>query len=516
MKFSIPFFSKKSSTSMSAAAEMPAVPLPKGKSGQASFPPYVKSTKANPKTALVRTDSQIANTDITTYRTNGDTRQTIRSFVKASPDLSAAVTSYKRVGITPNFTCLAKNLDGTFNYDATALAHQLLVNMNILTDPSLGFDDSLSIRSLCEVWINDLMTYGAMSAELVLNKARIPDKIQPISEAQIKLYPSSDNKRITPKQVISGTEIDLNIPTYFRVTLDQDSLDAYPSSPLESAIQPVLFSAQFMNDVRRVIQKAIHPRLVATIDEDKLRKAIPPDIAMDSDKVAAYLNETITGLQETINGLEPHEALVLFDSITIEQKDHGNTNLSKEYEVIQGLANSKMATGAKVLPTVLGHSNGTSNVASAEVLLFMKYVEGGPWGKINELMSRIMTMAVRLMGQDCYVEFQLEPIELRPKSELESFASMRQSRILDLLSLGMISDEEACVILTGKLPPKGYKMLSGTMFRAGAGNTQPAGNGYNGASNGGSTMNQNLNPDTPTGAKGPQKKAEVVPISGTL
>ena len=83
--------------------------------------------------------------------------------------------------------------------------------------------------------------------------------------------------------------------------------------------------------------------------------------------------------------------------------------------------------------------------------------------------------------------------------------------MLELLSLGLMSDEEASIILTGNLPPVGYVPKSGTGFRANT-STEPAGTGYNGATNSGSTLNQNLAPDAPAGSRGSNKKAEVVPM----
>ena len=139
----------------------------------------------------------------------------------------------------------------------------------------------------------------------------------------------------------------------------------------------------------------------------------------------------------------------------------------------------------------------------------MKTADGLIRKKLNELYSRIFTLAVRLYGVDCYVEFAYEDIDLRPKNEVEAFRAMKQSRILEQLSLGFISDEEASIMLTGKLPAAGAPKLSGTMFRNAT--TQPAGSGYNGATNDGSTMNQNLKPATPTGgARGSNKKAETM------
>lgn len=510
----MPFFKRLLSLGNSGGmrADLPTPETPKVKAKPQTRPSYLKTAKPNPKAALQRDDMALVNTDITTFRRGADSYETLRNFRKASPDLSAAVASYARTAITNDYLALAKNADGTCNPEATMALHQIITRMNVLNDYSVGFEDSPSIRALAESWVYEIMTYGAMAGELVLDDALMPDKIQPVSITQIRLYPSSDGRKVKPKQKVGGDEIDLDVPTFFMTHLDQDLLTPYPESPMQSALQAVLFSAEFMNDIRRIVKKAIHPRVVVTINEEKFRAGIPPEMQSDPEKLTDYMNRVIEGLADNINGLEPEEALVVFDTIGIDVVDHGNTNLSNEYKVIQEMADAKMSTGAKVLPTVLGHSNGTSNVASTEALMFLKYVEGNAWGKLNEMFSKIFTLAVRLLGHDVYVEFQFEEINLRPKAELESFYAMRQSRILELLSLGLMTDEEASIRLTGKLPPAGAPKLAGTNFFKGG--PQPAGSGYNGASNDGSTLNQNLKSDAPKGgARGSNKKADAEVIS---
>jgi hypothetical protein len=121
------------------------------------------------------------------------------------------------------------------------------------------------------------------------------------------------------------------------------------------------------------------------------------------------------------------------------------------------------------MPSILGHGSGSQNVASSETLLFMKNAKGMVQEKLNEIYSRALTLAVRLFGYDVYVEFRYADIDLRPESELEAFRSMRQSRILEQLSLGFITDEQASIELTGQLPPPGFKPLSGTGFVDGRG-----------------------------------------------
>jgi hypothetical protein len=110
------------------------------------------------------------------------------------------------------------------------------------------------------------------------------------------------------------------------------------------------------------------------------------------------------------------------------------------------------------------------------------------------------------MGQDCYVEFSYANIYLRPESELEAYKSMEQSRVLELLSLGFITDEEASLRLTGNLPPKGMKPLSGTMFKAGV--SQQSGQPGTAASQT-SAMGKELTAPTPKEPK--STKAELTP-----
>ena len=450
---------------MSAGTPVIDPPLPtKVSNKQISLPSYLTIATPNPDSPLLRKDRTLANKDILDYRSGGDSRQVIRDFTRSDPNLSAAVTSYIRTGITSGYTAIARNLDGTVNPEGTSALAQILAVMNVLNDYTVGYDDSHSIRSLSEVWAREIFTQGAMCGELVLDKARLPSHIHPIATSQIRLYPSKDALKLAPRQYLAGHLYDLDVPTFFMIKLDEELTDPYPISPIEPAIQAVLFSAEFLNDIRRIVKKSIHPRVSVTIDEEKFKKNIPAEYQNDVDKINAYMSSVISAIETKINALKPEDAIVIFDAITVEVIDHGNTNLSNEYEVIQKLADAKLAAGAKVLPTVLGHSDGTANTASAEVLLFMKFVEGTVWAKLNEMFSKILTLAVRLMGYDVYVEFKYNAIDLKPESELEAFKVLKQSRILQLLSLGLITDEQASIELTGALPPAGFKPLSGPGF----------------------------------------------------
>ena len=206
------------------------------------------------------------------------------------------------------------------------------------------------------------------------------------------------------------------------------------------------------------------------------------------------MNNLVTQLEAKVNGLAPEDALVYFDSIGFSVKDAAPPNITNEYDTLKDIGNARVATGAKTLPAILGHGVASSNIASTETMLFVKNAVGIITSKLDELFSKALTLAVRLYGIDCVVEFYFDDVNLRPELELEGFKETKQRRIIELLSLGFYSDDEAAVLLTGHLPPLGFKTLSGTMFKTGSSAGQTG--DYGGASNGGSALNKNLNTET--------------------
>lgn len=496
-------FDTSGQSQITAGSQLPPIPQPKVPARPMAIPSHLKSATSS-DTKLPEKDLRLASSSIAALRTRTTTKEVIKELAIAFPDLSASVDAYLRTAITSSYTVVAKNLDGTFNYEATDAANQLLARFDILKNYATGFNGMYSIRSISESLAKELRLYGSCAMELVLGKGRLPERLAPVSTTKIKFY--QDGLDFKPVQQIGGEEIDLDFPTFFYVSLDQDLTEPYSASPMESAVQPVLFGQEFFDDVRRVIRRAIHPKMVVTLDEDTVRRSIPADYYGQPEKIKSYIDGVISSLTQQINGLNPEDALVVLSSIEAEYMNNGNQSLDAEYNALTGLIDAKVATGTKTLPSVLGHGSGSANIASAEALLFMKNAEGAVQQKLNEIFSQAITLAVRLLGFDVYVEFRYKPIDLRPDTELEAFYAMRQSRVLELLSLGMLTDEEASIQLTGKLPPKGYKPLTGTGFRPNT-SDQPVQNPYSNTSTGpgGGPTNQNLKPDTPQQGKSQNK-----------
>lgn len=486
-----------------SATALPVEPDPKVKSKRQSLPSYATAAKM-PQTPLPRPNRRLGTTDVTTFRNGATTSAVIRDFTRASPELSAAIFAYLRLGISNGYVAVARNTDGTANPEATSLLQQIISRIDVLPSYAEGFNGAASLLSLSESLAKELLWEGAMCGELVLDKALTPSRIQPLSVSNMDMQPDKDGY-LVPVQNVGGQRTVLDSPAIFYVALDQSLLEAYPESPLEPAIKAVVFAEQFIADIQRVVQRAIHPRMVVTIDEEKFRKNIPQAIENDEEKLVAFQNQFVAQISDMVNNLEPQDAMVFLDAIGVDLLNNGNSSISNEYDFVRKFSESKLTAGAKVMPAVLGMGE-TSNVASTESMLFVKSAAGAVTRKLNEFYSRVFTLAVRLMGHDVVVQFKYDPIDLRPDSEIEQFKAVKQSRILELLSLGLITDEEASLELTGKLPPAGAAKLSGTMFQSKGAASDP---NNDGSTNGGSALNKTQDGGS-AGVKSQNKKANPV------
>lgn len=482
-----------------AALLPPTDPIKPPKGGGTAFPGYLKNT-AKTTSQLPKQGFDVANVDLTaTYRQGADTPTIIRNLARVSPELSAAVAANIRVGIPEKYIAVARNPDGSFNRDATQLALQLLRQMDTMPDYFNGFSHVSSLRATAEALAKEMQIGGAMMMELVLDKNRLPFQFAPIPVSSIVLFP--DDKGLSPFQKVGGTLISLDLPTIFYTALDADLLDAYPQSPLESAVQPVLGSTTFLSDLRRLCQRHVYKQLDVLIDEEKLMKRIPLAIQHDPTQVATYLNAVIAEISSALNNKTVEEALVHYDFFTLEyiQGDTGDT--PGTFDTVRGILDTKIATASRTPPSVIGMGSTTQNVSSTETAMFLITANGTVRLKLQEIFSKALTLAVRLFGLDVTVQFEYDDIELRPQSELEAFMSMRQSRLLTQLSFGFITDDEYCLYTTGQLTPPGFKSLTGTLFPV-VPAAIPVDNGNTSSNTSNSQQNNN---QAPKAAKGKAK-----------
>jgi hypothetical protein len=405
------------------------------------------------------------NRSVTDFRSLTQT-EAIRRMARAHGDTSTAVWTVVRLADTP---IQYRVYDANHQIDpkGAQLLRSILTRMEFSSDYTQGYDARLPMSAIRSVLLRDTYLYGGAAAELVLDDLRLPMYIKPIPVRTLSWVVSKQKQgvsnKIIPLQKVGNEQAELDYPTVFYVPLDQDGETAYSASPIEPALNSAPAYSELLEDIRKVVRRSGHSRLKLKLVVDQVIKSAPSDIRSDPVKLQAWLESVRTMVKNEVEKLDPEMALVLYDMV---EADYLNSEVGAgaDYSPLVEVFDGVQSTSLKTPPSVLGkRMGGSQNVSSTESLLFIKTAEGVQ-PPAAAVLSRALTLAMRLHGFDGYVVAQFGAVNLRPTQELESFALQAQTRTLELLSLGFITDDEAAVLLgTGPRAP-GAPPLSGTFF----------------------------------------------------
>lgn len=444
-------------------AEKPVLPPTLVSGVQSSMPASGKSKD----TALTNAYESYFNKSIKDVRSQPDTLSAARLLARVHGDTSAAVSAMVRLANT-KLRVFAYDANHQLSDQGTALARSILTKFDNLSDYSYGFDDRQALAGVIESLLREVAITSANALELVLDENRLPFRLQPVPCHTLKWRTAKkDVGKGTPKsvpyQTVSGEETILDIPTFFYASMDQDPAYAYPASPLEPAVNTAPFHGEVIEDIRRVVYRSGHSRLCVKMNVEALKAAAPPDVRTDPAKMAAWMESVRRDVEAKLANLSPETALVYFDSISA---DYLNSEIgaSADYSPLMETLDGILSTALKTPPSILGKRiGGSQNTSSTESLLFLK-TAAGIQPPVATVLSRAMTLAVRLFGFPGYVTCSFDPIDLRPDIELQAFRSMIQTAVLEQLSLGFLTDQEAAEALGTGPRAQGAPKLSGTFF----------------------------------------------------
>jgi len=413
-------------------------------------------------------DSPILNPDKTwvtrdprVLRQQGRVIEAIRILAKENGNLSTAV--FDMVQIADSGFRVAAFVPGTteFSEEGTLLAKSIIASMDTLYDYTKGFGRKRPIPMLVQTLLRETVLTAGCAMELVLDKGRLPERFQAVDYSTLEWMSDGKGSKY-PRQVGFGDPIPLDIPTFYAESLHQEMNTAYGTSLLRASLDSLFQSADFLADMRRVLFKSGHSRLVVALDSEKIRASAPKDIQNDDRKLMAFMNQVKTDVEDTLKDMSPEDAVVAFDSVEFETQD--NASVKSDYTGLMSTYSNMEATGLKTPPSILGmRSAGSQSLSNSETLVFLKAAKSLQT-TVTSILSRGLTTAARLYGSDVYVKVQFNDIDLRPDSELEAFRTMKETRILRRLSLGLITDAQAAYELDLPYNPAAPK-LSGTNFK---------------------------------------------------
>lgn len=424
-------------------------------------------------------------------RKRGDATEIIRALASDDGMMSTAVYSMTQIANTKYYVVGYDSQSNGPSLDATLMAQWVMSLMDTLNDYSKGYNMKRSVRAVVETLIREVAVSGACSAELVLDEYSLPSYLQPVAYDTLTKR-SNGRGGYYPVQKPEGSEeVELNIPNFFIGESNLEASSAYAVSLFRAGLRQSFMLQEFLEDTRRGVRKTGHSRLVAKLITEQIAASAPQDVRNDPKKLADYLLQAKEGVESALAGIEPEDAVVSFDSVEFSVEDIGAAK--SDYAPLLKLLSNITGSSMKTPSSISGlRADGSQSLSNAETLTYLKIAKSLTL-PVEEVMSRVLTLAVRLHGIDGYVKFYMREIDLRPESELEAYKSARQNRILQQLSLGLIDDVYARCRLD--LPVlHGMPILSGTNFLSKDDQSAPVDRK--------DAMGKDLNPGTPTKSGG--------------
>lgn len=413
--------------------------------------------------------------DLLSTRTYESSFDLIQKLIKFDPDVSAAVNSYLTVA-NQNIRYVVYDKNGDLDSKGQKQLMQLLQFMTGRNDYTMGFQLNKSMYGMSEEIRYMILMRGGCGAELVVDKNFLPREIRLVDPKSLEWTELSPGQ-YKPTQTVSGSQdgIDLDIPTFFMTFFRKDPTAIYTYSPFVSVINTVAARTQIVNDLYRIMQVSGYPRLHIKVLEEVVRKSAPADAQQDPAKMSEYISARFTEIKSKIASLRADETFVSSDAVEATTLNADMPGMSINIDSVIEVLNSQNQAALKVMATIIGRGESGVNTASVEATIFALNADNLN-EPIAELYGNIFTMIMRLQGFDGYVDVEFEKVELRSELELEPQRLMKQQRLLEMLSIGLISDDYFHMEMFGRPKPDDVDELSGTGFMTPGSGTSTAEN----------------------------------------
>lgn len=438
-----------------------AIILPKGKQskGGVGFTPTY-----NPSTpTLTAPQYRDHLTDLYTSRVATDSRALIATLANMDPDVSAAINAFLSVAESSDPIIYAYDAKDEIDPKGIEMAQQLIAQLTVTNDYSIGFSNKPTIDSMCNDHRYLTLLRGGTAAELVFDKAYIPQELRLVDPATLT-WAEAQNGVYAPTQTPTGSnvKIDLNIPTFFTSNFHQSPLDMYTYSTFVSAINTIASRQLVINELYRIMKIVGYPRVDIKVLDDILTQAAPPSLRNDPAALRTYVEGELARVRTTIASLGSADAFVHTSAVEANVINDKNPSAGLQIDNVIEVLNAQNQAALKVMPAVVGKAN-NGQVASTEARLFALSADALN-RTVAGLISKALTLGVRLAGYQGRVECWFPPVELRPALELEAQKTMKSSRLKTDLSLGIMTDIEYTMEMYGRPPLTGAPELSGTNF----------------------------------------------------
>lgn len=452
---------------------------------------------SSPQTALAAPSYIDHRTDIFDSRASDDARTLLQTMFRNDPDVSASVNAYLTVASSAKPWWVVYDQNGVIDPAGHKQLETIFQALFSKNDYSLGFQ----LKPDMQTYLNELrymmLLRGGVGVELILNKTMLPTELRHVDLTTVKWYEKQPGQ-LKPAQETSGggSEINLDTPLFFVSFYKRDPTGIYPYSPFVSSINTIAARQQVVNDLYRIMRKTGYPRQSIKVVEEVLRKNAPPEEQADPNKMAAWMTARLNEIASSVSNLSVDQVYVHFDSVEPGMLNDKKPGMEIDIQPVIDVLNAQNQAALKTMATIIGRGESGTNTASVESRIFSMHADSLN-DPVASIMADVLTLCLRLTGSMSRVEFGFDKVELRPSLELEPQRLAQQTRLLTLLSQGLITDDYFHLEMFGHPKPEETPELSGTMFTVASTNTQ-GGSQTNASESGQSQGNSLDRANTPT------------------
>ncbi len=429
----------------------------KGKTVTGTYDP------ANTQRALTAPRYQEHLTDLFESRVSENSNDLLTELFTHDPDISAAVNAYLTVANTEPMI-VVRDENGEIDREGTKTVHQLIQAMTDRWDYSQKFQLKPNMQSLSEMMRYSVLLRGAVGAELVLDKMLLPSQIRLVDMATIEWLEKQPGV-YKPQQVVQGQNepTSLDIPAFFVSFFRRNPNRIYTYSHFVSAINTVAARQQVINDLYRIMQITGFPRIELEVLEEVLLKNAPASVKKTPREQSEWVNTRLQEVADTFGNLRADQVYAHTDAVQAKMLNDRKAGVELNIKEVIEVLNAQNQAALKVMATIIGRGEKGANTASVEARIFAMNADelNEP---VAEMWSNLLTLALRLTGNAGRVEVVFAKAELRPETELEPQLTLKQTRHLQELSLGIITDDEYHLWMHRRPRPDSAPELSGTGF----------------------------------------------------
>ena len=245
-----------------------------------------------------------------------------------------------------------------------------------------------------------------------------------------------------------GEMVDLSDTQFRYIPLDAEINDPFGRSPILPALVQVEFQMSLICDLRAVVHNQGYPRIDVSVLEEAIVASAPAKLQQygNEDQLASFVENKIKELASAYAQLEPDDAFVHLDNVTISNWFPGT---SLDFGKVESIITSQIVTSLKQLPILLGRNEGTTEThGTVQYRIYVKGVESIR-EKVSELAEFCGNLTLRVWGVPGTCKVSFEEIRHTDRQK-EALASLQEHQAIQIaITTGMIDKDEAAEILYG-------------------------------------------------------------------